>query len=194
MSWLMAYRNWELGIRSTDSRHSPQDKTKLKLEEVRYTAMFRIMIIMLLCTSVYAQKQDRVDVQDYEGFKSTYLVEQDELVVFNFWATWCKPCVAEMPYFIELAAEHDIRLVLVSLDFPQHLHSKVIPFLEEKGIEQEVVLLNERDANVFVNDIDSGWQGSIPATLLWKDIKLGFAEKEFHSTTELLEFINKKSK
>lgn len=156
--------------------------------------MFRILILMLWCTSIFAQKQDRVDVQDYQGFEAKYLVPQSEMVVFNFWATWCKPCVEEMPYFIQLAEENDIRLVLISLDFPQHLHSKVIPFLEENGITQEVVLLNERDANVFVNAIDPSWQGSIPATLLWKDQKLGFAEQAFHSKDEILEFINKKSK
>lgn len=134
--------------------------------------------------------QDRVEVLDYSEFKAKYLVEHDHPMVFNFWATWCKPCVEEMPYFMDLFREGDVELILVSLDFPQHLHTKLIPFLEANDIHHKVVLLNERNANVYIDDIEPTWQGSIPATLVWKEQKLGFAEQEFHSKEELETFVN----
>jgi len=145
------------------------------------------IIMMFSALSIAAQD---LKVMDYKQFKSEYLKDQGELVIYNFWATWCKPCVKELPYFIELAEKQDIRLVLVSLDFPKQIDSKLKPFLSKNNIKNEVVLLDESNANVFIDDIEPKWQGSIPATLLWKGKKLAFAEKEFHSFVELEDFIN----
>ena len=138
--------------------------------------------------------QDNFKMMKYADFKADYLQPNDELVIFNFWATWCKPCVEEMPYFLELSREKKIRLVLVSLDFPKHVDKKVLPFLQDRGITEEVVLLDESNASIFIDDIDPNWQGSIPATLLWQQRKAGFYEGSFHSTDELQAFITKSVK
>ena len=131
------------------------------------------------------------EVMDYDEFKSFYLTESEQPVVFNFWATWCKPCVKELPYFLKMAElEPDLKLILVSLDFPQHFESRLRPFLVEHDIMETVVVLDEANANVFIDDIDPSWQGSIPATLVWDGKKLGFAEAEFHTYDELMTFIN----
>jgi hypothetical protein len=55
---------------------------------------------------------------------------------------------------------------------------------------ETVVVLDEANANVFIDDIDPSWQGSIPATLVWDNGKVGFAEAEFHTYQELMTFIN----
>ena len=131
------------------------------------------------------------EVMDYEEFKSFYLVESEQPIVFNFWATWCKPCVKELPYFLKMAeSQTDLKLILVSLDFPQHFESRLRPFLVEHDIMESVVVLDESNANVFIDDIDPSWQGSIPATLVWDGKKLGFAEAEFHTYEELMTFID----
>ena len=84
--------------------------------------------------SNYAQNQ--VDVLSFDEFKTGYLEKQsDTLFVINFWATWCKPCVQEMPYFLEAEEKfggEKFKLLLVSLDFKTDLESKLIPFLEKK--------------------------------------------------------------
>ena len=94
----------------------------------------------------------------------------DELIVCNFWATWCKPCVEEMPYFEELQkkyADQNVKVLFVSLDRPSARTSRVQKFINEKGIEAEVVLLDE--PNLTQDDwiplIDKDWEGDIPATL-----------------------------
>jgi thiol-disulfide isomerase/thioredoxin len=94
----------------------------------------------------------------------------DELLVCNFWATWCKPCVEEMPYFEELQkkyADKKIKVLFVSLDRPSTRTSRVQKFVNEREIEAEVVLLDEPNLSQdeWISLIDKDWEGDIPATL-----------------------------
>ena len=149
---------------------------------------------LLLLSLFFANSiQSQVDVLNYEQFKAVYTANEDKVYVINFWATWCVPCVKELPYFEEIAEtrKDDFEMILVSLDFPKQIESRVIPFLKTKDIKSKVVLLDESDANVFIDDIDPNWSGSIPATLIWYKGKLAFAEREFHNTEELKTFIYK---
>lgn len=91
-------------------------------------------------------------------------------ILVNFWATWCKPCVAELPYFIEFAQENEnVELILVNLDMPSQVEKLVKPFLKRENIAQTVVHLNDPNSNFWINDIDSSWSGAIPATLIIRD-------------------------
>ena len=94
----------------------------------------------------------------------------DELLVCNFWATWCKPCVEEMPYFEELQkkyADKKVKVLFVSLDRPSSRTSRVQKFVNDRGIEAEVVLLDEPNLSQddWIPLIDKNWEGDIPATL-----------------------------
>lgn len=92
----------------------------------------------------------------------------DTLYVLNFWATWCRPCVAEMPYFEkagEVNADKPVKVVFISLDFVEDLDSRVEPFLKKKQLKSDVVLLDETKYNEWIDLISPDWSGSIPATL-----------------------------
>lgn len=94
----------------------------------------------------------------------------DELIVCNFWATWCKPCIEEMPYFEELQkkyADKKVKVLFVSLDRPSTRTSRVQKFVNDKGVESEVVLLDEPNLSQddWIPLIDKNWEGDIPATL-----------------------------
>jgi len=93
----------------------------------------------------------------------------DTVYIVNFWATWCIPCVQELPEFNTLAskyADKPVKVLLVSLDFKEDRTYKLQSFLERKHIAPEVVWLSETDPNVFIPKIENSWQGSIPATLI----------------------------
>ena len=114
----------------------------------------------------------------------------DTTYVINFWATWCGPCVKELPYFEELNALYDgqpFKQILVSLDDPKKLESKVIPFLTKNKIESKVVLLADGKANSWIDKVDPSWSGAIPITLILRGKQKKFYEQEFHSTFELEE-------
>jgi thiol-disulfide isomerase/thioredoxin len=100
-------------------------------------------------------------------------------VVVNFWATWCKPCIAELPAFDSLnASGKKIKVLLVSLDFKEDLNSKVNPFLKKRAIKSECLLLDEVNGNDFINKISKDWSGAIPGTLIKKGNKKKFIERK----------------
>ncbi len=106
---------------------------------------------------------------------------RDTLYVANFWATWCKPCVQELPAFDSLYAEtknRPVKILLVSLDFKEDLDKKVNPFLKNKDIQAECVLLDEINGNDFINKISPQWSGAIPATRISYNGKIIFLEKK----------------
>lgn len=123
-----------------------------------------------------------VPVFDFEGLLQYLNQEPEVLHVVNFWATWCKPCVAELPAFEKLNKQYkgkDVKVILVSLDFLAKYESQLIPFLEENKIASSVVLLAEPDANAWIDRIDPSWSGAIPATLIFKGDQRKFYEQSF---------------
>jgi len=129
-------------------------------------------------TVVHAQ---RVNELDGDGVASLSRLSNDTTYVINFWATWCSPCVKEIPIFERLhkeSADSKLKVILVSLDFPRQLESRVIPFLEEKGISAEVKIMTDMDYNAWIDRVDPSWTGAIPATLIYRKDQRLFFEKE----------------
>lgn len=141
-------------------------------------------------------KSDEVEVKvvDFDQL-SPYLCpdsDSETTYIINFFATWCKPCVDELPYFLELHADYmdkGLHFILVSLDFPQHLESRLKPFLKENSVTAEVFLLDDPAANDWIPKVDDDWSGAIPATIVCRAGESSFYEKTFHSTDELVELI-----
>ncbi|MDG1913184.1 MAG: TlpA family protein disulfide reductase [Crocinitomix sp.] len=122
-----------------------------------------------------------VEAYDYENFKPFLNQKDDQIHVINFWATWCVPCVAELPYFEQLGAEYpEIEIVLVSLDFPKKIKENLIPFIQKNTLKSEVILLDEPDGNKWIPQIDPNWSGAIPATIIYKNDKSKFYEQSFN--------------
>lgn len=93
----------------------------------------------------------------------------DTVLVLNFWATWCVPCVEELPSFFALEKQLEkqpVKFVYLSLDFKRELESKLKNFLVQRQITAEVLLLDEPDYDSWINLISEQWNGAIPATLV----------------------------
>lgn len=106
----------------------------------------------------------------------------DTTYVVNFWATWCKPCVAELPHFDKLYREQrdsGVVVLLVSVDDPKELTKKVAPFVRRKAYLPQVVLLNESKPHEWIDRVDPTWSGAIPATLFFRNGRRLFRETEF---------------
>jgi thiol-disulfide isomerase/thioredoxin len=129
--------------------------------------------------------------EKFDAFEKAILKEDDHTYVINFWATWCAPCIKELPYFEQLHTDNSkVKVVLVSLDSPKDLEKKLIPFVDRKKITAQVVLLSDKDYNAWVDKIDASWSGAIPATLIISGKRKLFAEREFDSFTELNNYVN----
>ena len=93
----------------------------------------------------------------------------DTTYILNFWATWCGPCVKELPHFEALNAIYagkKTRVILVSIDFASKLEEKVKPFVQKRKLKSTVLLLDEPDQNAWIDRVDKNWSGAIPFTLM----------------------------
>ncbi len=91
------------------------------------------------------------------------------LRVINFWATWCKPCVSELPYFEKARAKYadkGVDFTLVSLDFAEEVDKKVKPFVKKKNLKSNIWLLDDIDYNSWIDKVDPDWGGEIPMTVI----------------------------
>lgn len=152
------------------------------------------LLLLLSCTKKNKENVDNtvsenteIEVYDFDQLDSLLSSNTDKTLVVNFWATWCKPCIKELPYFeaAQTKYKEDIRVILVSLDFPEKLESQLIPFVNDHAIRSQVVLLNDPYENEWIPKVDTTWSGAIPATLIIKGAKRIFYEKSF--TQEELE-------
>jgi thiol-disulfide isomerase/thioredoxin len=122
----------------------------------------------------------RVEVIKFDRLQNIIDVKAEKIQVINFWATWCAPCVKELPLFEKLNADKkDVKVTLINLDFADK-EKKVESFLSKKKMQTEVLLLDEIDYNTWIDKVDQSWGGAIPATLIVnpKNGKRKFIERE----------------
>ncbi|MEM6735176.1 MAG: TlpA disulfide reductase family protein [Bacteroidota bacterium] len=132
----------------------------------------------------------QVEPIKFSKLQEKILSSDSELTVFNFWATWCAPCIKELPHFETLDSKDNVKVYLVSLDFPDQLE-KVKKFVSKKKLNSEVLFLDEKDPDTYIPKVNKEWSGAIPATLFVTDLgKTFFHEKAFNKE-ELEKTVNK---
>ena len=137
-----------------------------------------------------------LEVYDFNGFEKFLNKNDDKVYVINFWATWCAPCVKELPYFESLNTEFKddgVEVILVSLDFPHLYEEKLKPFIKERNLKSKVVALDDPDMNTWIPKVSESWTGAIPATIIYRNDNRKFYEQSFDFEglkTELNQFLN----
>ncbi|WP_462316974.1 TlpA disulfide reductase family protein [Marinilabilia sp.] len=157
--------------------------------------MKRFIVVMFFSLVMFfnGQSQD-LEMTDFEGLQPVLKKSNDTTYVINFWATWCKPCVEEMPGFLKAASEmksEKVRFVFVSLDFPSQVDTRLKPFVKKHDMADMVILLDDPDSNSWIEKVDPQWSGAIPATLIYKGIDRDFYEKSL-SYNDLINIIERK--
>ncbi|WP_299705598.1 TlpA disulfide reductase family protein [uncultured Pontibacter sp.] len=147
---------------------------------------------LLTSTATLAQEVSTIKFDQLQELRQS---PHDTLYVVNFWATWCKPCIKEMPYFEAAHAQYKdqpVRVILVSMDAVQDMEKRVMPFVQKRNLQSRLYLLDEPDGNTWIDRIEPKWSGAIPATMFFNN-KRGqyeFIEREI-SEQELQELITK---
>ena len=131
--------------------------------------MARLVVLLsalVIATTAYGQE---VETIRFSELQPRLEAPEAEVLIVNFWATWCKPCVEELPYFEAVQARYkpeEVKVLLVSLDFPRQKDSRLLPFINKHQIASEVVLLDETDFNSFIDVVSPEWSGALPATVM----------------------------
>lgn len=145
-----------------------------------YMRLICFLSLFLVSTLSQGQGADLIKLD-----KLQQLIQDEKTVqVINFWATWCGPCLKELPLFEKLHEEReDIRVLLVSLDMDLDPNpEKVRSFVKRKKLKSTVVILDERNPNEWIDKLEASWSGSLPATLVInnKTGKRRFVAQELH--------------
>ncbi len=152
---------------------------------------FRLIVLSVFFLSFSAKAQDLITFQNFEELNAYIQNNSEKPLVVNFWATWCAPCVKELPYFQKLHQENpNIKVVTVSLDFEKQVESKLKPFLKKKNYSFVTTYMADKKFNNWISKVDENWSGAIPATWIINGNKGVFVEQEFASFEELNQFVN----
>jgi thiol-disulfide isomerase/thioredoxin len=128
----------------------------------------KILLAALIFTAAHLSKAQKAEMIKLEALQNEIATPGDQILVYNFWATWCGPCVKELPLFEKLSHNNkEVKVTLVSMDIDLDPNpEKVYKFIERKKIQSRVIILDAVDPNSWINKIDKNWSGALPATLV----------------------------
>ena len=144
--------------------NNSQLKMNNKYSILRLSRLLIVVVFFLSCKQSSSQSIPKWKIGDLED----YIAKSDTPVIVNFWATYCVPCIKEIPYFQEVVAKYKdngVKLLLVSLDFEESYPEKVSSFADKRKFTSPIVWLDETNADYFCPKVDNKWSGVMPATL-----------------------------
>ena len=129
-----------------------------------------LAFIFLLILSNISLPQDVRKVSSLNQIDSLKSSYDGNVILVNFWASWCKPCVEEFPDLLKLRNDFSgkgLKIVFISLDFPEDINTKLIPFLKKNNVDFTTFQCNFKNTEDLMDYFDKKWDGAIPATFIF---------------------------
>jgi thiol-disulfide isomerase/thioredoxin len=144
--------------------------------------MIRVAALLLTCAAAATCALTPIDEA---GFQKLVASHKGKVVVYDFWATWCEPCRAELPRLVRLEAKLrslGFELVTISADEPEQV-AQAEKFLKQLGVPGSLYWKQAKDDDQFINSIDVKWSGALPALFLYD--KAGRKIRSFVGETDI---------
>ncbi len=166
----------------------------MKIKTIFWPLLTSLLVLSFFsCNESAPEQPKKIPQVDFSEIEKILAIKDDTLRVINFWATWCKPCVEELPLLEQLAEQNKNKafsLYYISLDFPNQIESKLIPFLKENPLNGEVIVLDDPDANTWIDKVNPNWSGAIPATIINSGGNHNFHEGQLNSFEDIQHLIS----
>jgi thiol-disulfide isomerase/thioredoxin len=140
-----------------------------------------------------SSQERRLEPIDETGLKRLLEAHKGQVVMLNFWATWCEPCREEFPELLRVYEDYHQRgviLILLSLDEPDQLEAAE-HFLEEHKVGFTSYIRSEEDIDPVVSLVDPEWVGALPSTFLFdrkgKRAETLLGHKDYETFVKFLE-------
>jgi len=131
-----------------------------------------IIVLVLQSCGIKLNKQEAngqiISFKQYQNLISN----SEKTLLVNFWATWCKPCVEELPYFEMMQKKYGddkFEVLLISLDFLEEYETKFLPYLKDNQIVSKCYLLDYSKNKNWINEVNPQWSGALPATIMYSN-------------------------
>ncbi len=140
---------------------------------------FYSFVFIFLFTKTYSQ--DILPLSSQKDLDALKESSKGKVVLVNFWATWCKPCVSEFSELVKLYSNYkdkDFKLIFISVDVPEDIQSKVKPFLKSKDVDFNTYYNKFDKPDDLINYFDTKWEGAVPSTYIY--------DKDWNQTSNIL--------
>lgn len=127
-------------------------------------------LLLFSSSALRSQEIKKVTIRELDSL----IRSEQRPVVVSFWATWCTPCLHEIPWLEAAVKKNEskgVELMLVSLNGPGFYPEKLRQFIADKGYKARFYWLEDQDANSFGKRIHPRWRGSLPANLFVNNVK-----------------------
>ena len=127
----------------------------------------KTLLLLIILFFPFCSPAQEVKKINSEGLQRL-IQESDHPLVIGFWATWCEPCLHEIPWLQEAVAKDSTgktELILLSFDLPTSFPNKITNFIKNKGYKASFYWLEQPVPPSFFPQINTRWEGNIPSSL-----------------------------
>lgn len=140
-----------------------------------------LIIVFLFFTSiVFTQNKSSIELVDKDNINQLISTRNGKVLLVNVWATWCIPCKEEIPDLNEVHQKYsaEVDVVGISIDFPEEMEKRILPFLDQNIVEYKVVVSNFKKDNELIDLLNLKWGGALPASFIFDKTgkQVGFIE------------------
>lgn len=139
---------------------------------------------VLLAIAAGAADQPRLVPLDEAGYRKLIATHRGKILLVDFWATWCSPCLEELPQLVRLHRRLGGRFQLVTISADEaEQQADALKLIVKFGVPPPAYIKRSGDNDAFIRAVDPTWSGALPALFLYD--RQGRKVRSFVGETEI---------